>query len=116
MDALQFQLYLTQPLQLAHLAVNELRALVDKYPYCAPLRLIFLKKCQLQDPNLLEIELPKQVSYMPDRLRLYEYLQLSPQQHLSERMEMLMQPVFVSDNPPQISAHDLSIKHNFNTH
>lgn len=109
MDALQFEKYLTQPLALAHLAVSELLALVEKYPYCAPLRLLLLKKYQLQDESLLEENLPKQVTYTPDRLRLYEYLQLSPQ-YLSQQKDLPKQAVFVSENPPSISASELGLE------
>ena len=119
MDALQFKLYLTQPSRLAQLSWSELDTLVEKYPFCAPLRFLLLKKYQIEQPALLPQILPQQASYAPDGLRLHEFLNHSPQLNTLATQDQTISKdnlYCVSDNPPCISAQALGIQKNFNSH
>jgi len=109
MTATQFQQYLSQPLLIAHLAVGELERLVREYPYCAPLRLLLLKKYQLENPTTFEQQLPIEATYSPDRVRMYQFLHASPQADPT-RIALLQKATFVSENPPRISAAELGLE------
>ncbi len=109
MTAAQFQQYLRQPLLIAHLPAAEMEVLVQAHPYCALLRLLLLKKYQMENPSAFEERLGVESAYSLDRVRLHQFLHTSPTA-AQEQVERLLAVSVVSENPPRISARELGLE------
>lgn len=109
MTAQTLQQYLEQPFLLAHASTEMLEQWSAAHPYCQVLRLLLLKKYQLENPTVFEKRLPLEATYALDRTVLYQFLHTSPRMN-ADLLEQLMQVNYVSDNPPAVHAEDLHLE------
>lgn len=109
MTATEFGQYLSRPELLSDLPLSDLERLVEAHPYCAPLRLLRLKKYQQEGLGLFGASLPREAAYAADRRRLQDFLYNradSPQPLHPADIKF----AFVSENPPSISARELGLE------
>lgn len=91
MDAAAFQRYLEQPTALYELPQEQLRELVDQYPYSANLRLLLLLKARLEAHPEEAVYLARAAAATFDRARLYDLLRelsLDPAGEATEILEL----------------------------
>lgn len=74
MTAQELTTLLQQPRGLQAISYEQLENLLVEYPYCGVVRLLLLKKCQMQAHPAFQQQLQLAAVYLPDRVRLHDFL------------------------------------------
>ncbi len=89
MNASNFQEYLRRSSMLFQLDVNELRLLVEEYPYCQNLHYLLAKKGQLENLPEFKKYLSNAAVYSPDRAFLFSKIKRQSDNRLNNEEQML---------------------------
>jgi hypothetical protein len=71
MNAHTFASFLEDPSKLRQIPYQDLKDLVEEYPYCQPLRVMLLQKSQMEGRPDFAANLNAAAAYLPDRTLLY---------------------------------------------
>ena len=71
MNAHTFASFLEDPSKLRQIPYQDLKDLVEQYPYCQPLRVMLLQKSQMEGHPDFAANLNAAAAYLPDRALLY---------------------------------------------
>jgi hypothetical protein len=71
MNAHTFASFLEDPSKLRQIPYQDLKDLVEQYPYCQPLRVLLLQKSQMEGRPDFAANLNAAAAYLPDRALLY---------------------------------------------
>ncbi len=89
MNASNFQEYLRRPSTLFQLDLNELRLLIEEYPYCQNLHYLLAKKGQLENLPEFKKYLSNAAVYSPDRAFLFSKIKRQSDGRLKNEEQML---------------------------
>ncbi len=84
----EFNQLLHAPEQVAILPKDAISTLVEQFPYCQPLRSMYLLQLHRQNSISYDQQLKVTAAYAPDRSRLYQLIHPAPAFALSEEQEI----------------------------
>lgn len=84
----EFNQLLHAPEQVAFLPKDAIGSLVDQFPYCQPLRAMYLLQLHRQNSISYDQQLKVTAAYAPDRSRLYQLIHPTPAFALTEEQEI----------------------------